>query len=137
MLQIDVLGIPAPQGSKNSAVKNGRVVMWEASKKVKTWRHAVEAEARNEIYIRSWETTDEPCEVTVVFRLPKPVSARRRWPSVKPDLDKLLRSTLDGLTDAGVWSDDSRVVAIAASKDYATDTTPPGAYITINVCDMS
>ena len=38
------------------------------------------------------------------------------YADTKPDLDKLTRSVLDSLTDAGIFTDDSRVVAIDACK---------------------
>jgi Holliday junction resolvase RusA-like endonuclease len=50
---------------------------------------------------------------------------------VRPDLDKLLRSTLDGLTDAGVWRDDSQVVSISAAKVYAKNGDTPGVIIEV------
>jgi Holliday junction resolvase RusA-like endonuclease len=46
-----------------------------------------------------------------------------------PDVDKLLRSTLDALTTAEVIVDDSRVVAVWAVKKYAK--AQAGAVITI------
>jgi crossover junction endodeoxyribonuclease RusA len=49
----------------------------------------------------------------MVFTLPKPSSAPKRtrtWPMRYPDLSKLLRSTEDALTTAGVWADDARVI---------------------------
>ena len=48
----------------------------------------------------------------------------------KPDIDKLLRSTLDALGEAGLWADDSQVVHVQSSKDYADDR-PPGALIKV------
>ena len=49
---------------------------------------------------------------------------------MKPDIDKLQRSTLDALGEAGVWRDDSQVVDIRAWKSYADNETP-GAVITV------
>jgi Holliday junction resolvase RusA-like endonuclease len=114
-------GEPAPQGSKNGFVKNGRVVMVESSKKVKPWRVAVTEQTARYM---SWETLnplDTPVEIALVFYLPKPKSVKRQWPSVKPDLDKLIRSTFDGLTTGGLYLDDALVIAVSASKEYATD----------------
>jgi Holliday junction resolvase RusA-like endonuclease len=63
----------------------------------------------------------------------------RALPIVPPDLDKLLRSTLDGIGqghdtgkvgDGLIWGDDSQVVEIAARKFYADDREP-GADIRI------
>ena len=110
-------GEPAPQGSKNGFVKNGRVVLVESSKKVKPWREAVARTTQAQV----------PCplqnavEVALVFHLPRPKTVTRKWPAVKPDLDKLVRSTFDGLTTGGLYTDDALVIALSASKQYATD----------------
>jgi Holliday junction resolvase RusA-like endonuclease len=114
-------GEPAPQGSKNGFVKNGRVVMVESSKKVKPWREAVTIKTAQHM---SWETLNPmttPVEIALVFHLPRPKTVSREWPSVKPDLDKLIRSTFDGLTTGGLYTDDALVIAVSASKQYATD----------------
>jgi Holliday junction resolvase RusA-like endonuclease len=116
-----VEGEPAPQGSKNGFVKNGRVVMVESSKKVKPWREAVTIKTAQHM---SWETLNPlttPVEIALVFHLPRPKTVTRLWPSVKPDLDKLIRSTFDGLTTGGLYTDDALVIAVSASKQYATD----------------
>ena len=67
------------------------------------------------------KTFHNPVEITLVFHLPKPKSVKRDFPSVKPDLDKLVRSTFDGLTTGGLFEDDALVIALSASKIYATD----------------
>ena len=121
MISYWIDGEPAPQGSKNGFVKNGRVVMVESSLKVKPWRAAV---AEQTARYMSWETLnpfDNPVEIALVFHLPKPKTVKREWPSVKPDLDKLIRSTFDGLTTGGLYTDDALVIAVSASKQYATD----------------
>lgn len=110
-------GEPAPQGSKNGFVKNGRVVMVESSKKVKPWRNAVELATRAQVS----EPMTKPVEIALVFHLPRPKTVNRKWPAVKPDLDKLVRSTFDGLTTGGLYTDDALVIALSASKQYATD----------------
>jgi Holliday junction resolvase RusA-like endonuclease len=123
MISFFIEGEPAPQGSKNGFVKNGRVVMVESSTKVKPWRAAVTQKTAQHM---SWETLnplDSPVEIALVFYLPKPKSVKRKWPSVKPDLDKLIRSTFDGLTTGGLYTDDALVIAVSASKQYATDVT--------------
>lgn len=114
---ITAFGMPGPQGSKRH-VGNGRMI--ESSKKVAPWRQDVVAAARAVIGI-SGKPIDGPIRCTMVFTLPKPVSApkkRRTLPDKKPDLSKLIRSTEDALTTAGAWQDDARVVEIHASKRY-------------------
>jgi crossover junction endodeoxyribonuclease RusA len=49
--------------------------------------------------------------------------------STTPDIDKVLRSTLDALVQAAVIVDDSRVQSVDARKLYATTDRPPGALI--------
>ncbi len=70
-----------------------------------------------------------PIRIDLHFGLPKPKSApkrRRVWPDRRPDLDKLTRAVLDALTHI-VFSDDSQIVELSASKDYG----PPGVVIEI------
>jgi Holliday junction resolvase RusA-like endonuclease len=104
-------GSPAPQGSKRH-VGGGR--MMESSKKLRPWRQDVKAAAEAYIATRApWAPIDAPVLARMVFTVPKPASApktRRTYPCRMPDVSKLVRSTEDALTDAGVWKDDARVV---------------------------
>jgi len=131
-------GIPAPQGSKTPfRLKNSdRVVLVESSKKVKPWRDAVAAAAAQHGFADTM--LEGPVDVTVAFYLPRPKSHLRSDGTLKdsapdyprfPDTDKCLRSTLDALTQAKVWGDDSQVVRVAAVKQYTLDN--PGALIEV------
>jgi crossover junction endodeoxyribonuclease RusA len=135
-LTITVFGRPAPQGSKRyvggNRAQGGRFI--EASKYLPAWRKAITTAAIAEIENRSWAKSIEPIEIEVIFYLERPATvsvAKRPWPIKPPDLDKLLRGVLDGMTDAGVWDDDGQVVKITAWKVYA-DTREPGALIKIS-----
>jgi len=127
MFSYFIEGEPAPQGSKNGFIKNGRVVLVESSKKVKPWRAAVARETAQ--FMRNRGMITDPVEITLLFHLPRPKSVTRLFPSVKPDLDKLIRSTFDGLTTGGLYTDDALVIAVTATKTYATGKT--GCYIHI------
>ena len=135
MTTIRVFGHPAPQGSKRH-VGNG--VLIESSAKVKPWRQDVRAAA-----LEADAHFDGPVSLTVGFLLRRPASHFRTgrnahllrdtapaYPGKKPDIDKLLRSTLDGLGESGIWRDDAQVVRVRAEKLYA-DHEPVGAHITI------
>lgn len=113
-MRIEVAGLPAPQGSKRH-VGNGRMI--EMSKRVKPWRAAVEAAAR-QVLVDGEARIEGPVVLAVLFYLPRP--QRPRWwaPAVSPDIDKVVRATCDALTAAGVWEDDARVVSLYASKRY-------------------
>lgn len=112
--------------------------MIESSKAVKPWRQDVKAAAIEAVGHLMGIAFFGPVTVHMIFTLPKPKSApkhRRTWPDRKPDLSKLVRSTEDALTDAGVWEDDARIVRCVASKVYPGEGTEalhiPGAVIRI------
>lgn len=135
-MKIVVYGNPAPQGSKRFlGVRGGKGIMVESSKAVKPWREAVKCAALNCLEDDHAPLSIErhcngaligAVSVRMVFTVPKPKSAPKRtrtWPDRKPDLSKLVRSTEDALTDAGVWEDDARVVRCEASKVYPGEGT--------------
>lgn len=133
-MQITVYGLPGPQGSK-SYMGNG--VMIESSKKVKPWREAVVVAAMDTVKRRIMG----PVSLVVTFVLPKPKSAKKKaLPHKRPDLSKLVRSTEDALTDAGVWGDDGQVVECIARKIYAGEEIGtmkvPGAVIDIEPIEL-
>jgi len=151
-LVVVVHGVPAPQGSKRH-VGNG--VLVESSRAVKPWREAVKAAALGELNRLRLDDAPgwvpgrlEPITVAAVFTVVRPASHYRTGrhaeqlrttaplePVGRPDVDKLIRSTFDALTDAGALVDDARVVDVHAVKCYpggnldALDA--PGAVITV------
>ena len=111
-ISVIVYGSPAPKGSKKFVgMAGGRGVMIESSKRVKPWREDVKAAA---LAARNGAAPlDCPLSVRMIFTVPKPTSAprrRRTWAMRKPDLSKLARSTEDALVDAGLITDDARIV---------------------------
>lgn len=128
-LRLQIFGTePGPQGSKKH-VGNGRMV--ESSKKVAPWRAAV-ALAVKQAWMdeQRFIVFDKPVDVDIRFYLPRPRTVDREHPSVPPDVDKLCRSTLDGLVQGGCLKDDSLVISLHADKAYA-DGRPIGADIYI------
>ena len=142
---IRVSGRPAPQGSKRH-VGNGRMV--EMSKAVGPWREAVRAETQTEMWTqgRGGNPLEGPVAVRLRFWLTRPAShygtgrnqavvkpSAPRRPAGRPDVDKLARAVLDGLTMGGAFADDSQVVDLQASKWYVTDGDAAGCVITVEV----
>jgi Holliday junction resolvase RusA-like endonuclease len=124
-----VYGTPGPQGSKKPTgryrrSKKGNLVpvLVESSAKVKPWREAIEEAARDVIRDAGrYVPLDGPLEAEMHFTLvaPKRMPKDRVAHTTYPDLSKLLRSTEDALTTAGVWADDARVIRYRAlSKTY-------------------
>ena len=56
-------------------------------------------------------------EVSLVFTLKKPKTVTRSEPFKRPDIDKLSRAVLDGLTGVA-YEDDEQVVKLIAVKEY-------------------
>jgi hypothetical protein len=153
-----VLGTPTAQGSKR-AFNNpagGRPIMREENfEKTKTWRQDVVVAARNVLRIGPEdehgmaERIGHPfglgavhAHIMFIFARPKHHFRTGRYAhelrpnaprphTIKPDVDKLLRSTLDALTTAGMWKDDAQVAGVIADKVYANPDELPGARITI------
>jgi crossover junction endodeoxyribonuclease RusA len=134
-----VTGLPAPQGSKSFKGtfkrKDGRMggILVESSKKVGPWRDSVAAQLLAGTTDRFG---DAAVRLTVVFVMPRPkaMSAKKPTPHhVKaPDLSKLIRSTEDAITTAGIWADDSRVAEYGPMlKRYAEPGEATGAMIMI------
>lgn len=123
IIRIVVYVSPAPQGSKSfkGLAKSGKAILAESSKKVRPWRQGVKLAAEQVRAALGLPVLDEPLQVRMTFTLPKPLSApkrRRVYPSKLPDLSKLVRSTEDALTDAGLWRDDAKVIECTAAKRY-------------------
>ena len=150
-LTIVAFGQPAPQGSKRH-VGNG--IMVESSKAVKPWRQDVKLAAERFIESQrvrglAWSPLDGPLVARMVFTAARPKSHYRTGrnahllrdaaparPATVPDLSKLIRSTEDALTAAGLWRDDARVVDYErAAKVYAGEDPEaldaPGVLITV------
>lgn len=128
MITLEVLGDPAPQGSKR--VFNGRVIE-AAGEKLKRWRKAIALACQE---YAGQNIILGPVRLEVTFYMPRPQTvkiSKRPLPIVPPDLDKLLRAVGDGIGQSEViWGDDSQIVEILATKEYADDREP-GAIIRI------
>jgi Holliday junction resolvase RusA-like endonuclease len=127
-IQLTVEGNPVPQGSFRH-VGNGRII--SANPKLNAWRQTI----ADQIGLQTLERLIEgSIRVDLVFTLERPKSVSRgvrERPTVKPDLDKLVRATLDAISlprYVQLIKDDSQVTDLHAAKRYA-DHTPPGVQI--------
>lgn len=139
MIRIQVLGIPAPQGSKTIRGRN----LVESSAALPAWRDSVTFYARQAAKpLPDWAgPSQRPLKVVVIFRLKRPKSHLRpsgeiktgapEFVGVRPDLDKYVRATLDGLETAGVFTD-GQVAHLLAVKKYANAGQPVGADILVD-----
>jgi Holliday junction resolvase RusA-like endonuclease len=136
-LSFTVLGRAVGAGSKRgfavrkAGVPTGRVVMSADNPDQYAWQDSVRSAAR-----RAWDESgggpmlDGPLLLRIAFYLRRPAShygtgrnagvvkdSAPLYPTVKPDLSKLVRALEDGLTGV-VITDDARVVTLAAIKRF-------------------
>ena len=137
---LEVRAVPSPQGSKRHVGKG--IMVESAGQKLKDWRTAVRQDcvaAMKDTGTTGWPTG--PVAVSIVFLLPRPKAHYRTgkhsgelrddaptWVDKRPDVDKLIRSTLDALTAAGLYGDDGQVARLLVDEKYA-DPQPVGAVI--------
>ena len=120
-LAFQVFGDPVPQGSKRAfVVKNRAVVVDDNKATLRSWRSAIVDAARAEMTFADPMELG-PVRVTLMFFLRQPKRPKAAVPITKPDADKLARAVLDGMTDAGVFRDDSQVTTLTVRKRYTTE----------------
>lgn len=122
-----VRGSPVPQGSAKAFIAGGRAHLATRSAPLLAWRTAIATAAA--AAMGDEPVMEGPVNVRATFLLARPASAPKRvtLPATRPDLDKLLRALLDGITGV-VVGDDSRVVRVVAEKVYGM---APGVTVTV------
>jgi Holliday junction resolvase RusA-like endonuclease len=136
-MKIEVVGLPAPKGSKKAFVVKGRAIVTDVSNKssrdrLNPWKLAVTAAVQRALAdAGNPPPLDGALSVNLSFRLPRPASTPKhvKYPTKKPDLDKLARAALD-LCNQIVWSDDARITTLVLSKRFA-EGAPPGMTLTV------
>lgn len=139
-IELRICGTPAPQGSK-TRTKWGMI---ESSKAVGPWREAVVGEIIRQGYHSLG--LHGPLYVRATFLHQRPKNHYRTgknsnelkddapvYVTKTPDLDKVLRSTFDALTQSGLIKDDSNIVIIHAQQIYAGISELPGAILEIGI----
>ena len=140
-LSFVVVGTPKPQPRPRATIRNGRAGVYNPPI-ADEWKRAV--------MVYAW-LDNKPCDpfakqikVTIHFYLPRPKTLKtvKKWlmreiyHTSKPDIDNLIKSTLDALTDCGMWHDDSQICIIEATKMYESKPDGSGAYIIIEEIEV-
>lgn len=121
-----VLGVPAPQsGMRTVMTAQGPRRISEGAVGWPEWRQALKVEAA--VAAVAVGCQEGALGLDLAFRFRTPASRLKwereasavpagLWMIVRPDLDKLQRSVLDGLTDGGLIRDDALVCSIVVTK---------------------
>lgn len=128
----------ATQGSKRH-VGGGRMI--ESCKRLPEWRAELRMLATSEMQKAGRTLTLNRCGVTVNIYKARPkchykadgelsaLGKRSQAPTSKPDVDKVLRAVLDGLTGI-VYKDDAQITAVIVHKWWAaTDSVKMGVFM--------
>jgi Holliday junction resolvase RusA-like endonuclease len=138
VIRLEIIGIPAPQGSKtrfpNGAMVDGTSKTGRA--KLIEWRRAVADAARAWLAEHPRNAIDGPVALRIAFRFPPTKSDPcRHLHTVTPDASKVLRATEDALVHAGLLKDDRLVCDLHVTKRWCEHGETAGATVDIEQLD--
>jgi Holliday junction resolvase RusA-like endonuclease len=127
-----VYGAPAPKGSLKCIGRKGRHQLVEDAKRTKPWRERVTVGARRltvsglsgPLGVEVTLTVDRPAwhygtgRNAAKLKASAPPYPHKRSTGIGGDVDKLERTILDALEDAGVLTDDAQVVELIGRKTF-------------------
>lgn len=136
-----VFGKPMPKGSKTAIVRGAKAVLLDARrgparKEYLAWHTAIDyaawAWSTGNPRLPDDPTWDSPLDVRLRFFLPRPKSLPKKvlHHTKKPDVDKLVRAALDPMSGI-LFRDDSQVVRLVATKEYAAPGDAPRVEVSI------
>ena len=77
---------------------------WIATNALRYWNHIV---------------IDQPCALKITAYLRRPKKPKYKdHPGSRPDIDNYIKAAMDGITRAGIWTDDSLVVHVVTEKRW-------------------
>lgn len=117
---MEVYGEPVPKARPRVVTIHGHARAFTPAKSRKYQERVAKAAKESQEYPDA--ALDEPlrAEILLVFQKP-PSRGRANHMDRKPDIDNVIKNILDGLNDAGVIRNDSRIVELTARKEYGDD----------------
>ena len=119
IFSVSIPGDPVPKGRPRFA-RVGKFVKTFTAKDTLRYEERVAAYARDAVPVdTSGFPLDKALSADVVFVFSRPKSRKESAPmDRKPDIDNLLKSVFDGLSQGGVLKNDARIVSLTAIKEY-------------------
>jgi Holliday junction resolvase RusA-like endonuclease len=116
-----IIGYPVGwTAPKQGIVKGSSKRIFYQTPQLKRWQETVRAQVTyNKPLI-----VDGALAIVLHFFLEKPKSNRQLFPTTKPDLDNLIKSTIDAMKKL-VMKDDNIIQEIKASKRWCSDRYQP------------
>ena len=115
-----VHGTPKPQPRPRATIRGNHAGVYNP-KTADEWK--------NQVIAGLWEhrlkEIEGPISLYLSFVLPRPkVMNGNKYPDgviphiKKPDIDNLVKSTMDAMSDMGIWGDDRQVCQLITRKNY-------------------
>lgn len=125
--RLRVIGVPKAQ-PRVKATKRGNHAGVYTPATAKSWKELISFESAP----LAGRQIEGPIALRIHFALRRPkIRKKDIYVTTKPDIDNLLKSTMDALTDRAVWRDDALIAEISVKKTYETINAVPGAVIEI------
>lgn len=132
-MKVELPIIPIPKGRPRGRIvtkKDGtQFIHWYTTSETRDFEKAVS----RLLGLLSHDKITGPVELRLTFNVsrPKSVSAKKRpLPCVKPDLDNLIKSVLDGARDT-IFEGDAAVCKLTAEKVYCEEGAWPSIEIEV------
>ena len=108
--------------------------MIESSTALGPWRQRIALFTHNAL--TDIDLLDGPITLQLHFVMRRPVNTPAKTPPAikRPDIDKLCRAVLDGITGTAIY-DDSQITELSASKRIAAPGETPGVQIHLKGTD--
>lgn len=100
------------------STRQGKIYM---PKEYNKHKKAITADLISQFVIQGHSKIVDPVQVEIVFIYPRPKylgGDDLRLKDTKPDIDNIIKTVLDGITNAGIWTDDNIVVGLNCTKYY-------------------
>ena len=140
---IEVVGKPIPQARPRARVFDGHGSVYDSGTS-RPWKALIIDAVACQVANLCGRRLTDPMKVRLEFRFPrinshfgtgKNVNTLKpnapTYKAGKPDVDNLIKSTLDAVTETGLWRDDNLVVQLDCVKRYVAVDESPGCTITI------
>lgn len=88
-----------------------------------------EQELRDLAILTKCKPFENALSIFISFYIPRPKSVKRKYPTVKPDLDNFCKA-VDAFNGI-LWKDDAQIIEMTAVKQYADEEHPFGIVLTI------
>jgi Holliday junction resolvase RusA-like endonuclease len=126
---------PRPQPRPRAARIAGKIRIYTPAT-ASLYKAAVQAAAKESVPFSACPI-DSPVHLGGEFVMRRPKRMKKYECDIphcnKPDIDNLIKSTLDGMVDSGIFRDDCIVCSVEMSKRYANEGEASHARIVIRV----